>query len=70
VRVVNVDGVAHDGTSLPAQTSIEGLPSPVLNFNPVPLEFETAAFGYLRERLCFEQRVREPLAIRDMRRCW
>jgi hypothetical protein len=27
---------------------------------------ETAAFGYLRERLFFEQRVRRPLAIRDI----
>ncbi|WP_130229607.1 hypothetical protein [Bradyrhizobium sp. Leo121] len=29
---------------------------------------ETAAFGYLRERLFRQQRVLRPLAIRDMRR--
>ena len=34
------------------------------------MESETAAFGYLRERLVFENsgpRSMEPLAIRDMR---
>jgi len=35
------------------------------------MESETAAFGYLRERLVFENSgpcSKEPLAIRDMRR--
>jgi hypothetical protein len=32
------------------------------------METETVAFGYRARALVFEQRVRRPLAIRDMRR--
>ena len=52
--VVYVDVFAHNGMlRFPEQLQ--------------PLEKETVAFGY-RARALVEQRVRRPLAIRDMRR--
>jgi hypothetical protein len=33
-----------------------------------PINKETVAFGYLARAFVLEQRVRKPLAIRDMRR--
>ena len=54
--------------SVPAHSRIK----PRHQFDCFPLEdqmeAETVAFGYRARALVFEQRVRRPLAIRDMRR--
>ena len=45
----------------PAQTGIEGLPRPVLDFNPVPEKSEAAVFGHLREPLFSNSEFEEDL---------
>jgi hypothetical protein len=51
--------------SEPAQTEQAPTPSSTAFF---AIPNETVAFGYRARALVFEQRVRRPLAIRDMRR--
>jgi hypothetical protein len=65
---VNVNRVSHDGTLRTGRNRT----SPDTKLDCFPLqdqtEAETVAFGYRARALVFEQRVRRPLAIRDMRR--
>ena len=62
-RITVFSGLRKTPTS--SDTKVDSFPSSSLQDQT---EAETVAFGYPSRALVFEQRVRRPLAIRDMRR--